>query len=189
MVTLSLGTRSRPYLSTAFCALALSFMGTPTFSTRCRSARLLVRTLTGMSNTSTCINFAARSCTSISASWCSPCAQSFTFLNDLEGQFRGQRLQVLGINLDERREDAKNFLAKHPVNFTVAYDAGGRCPQDFGVQGMRRLTWSSREGVIRHVHLGFRRGEAENSVGWWKISWRKPWRAQAQKNINADLPH
>jgi peroxiredoxin len=95
------------------------------------------------------------------ASWCSPCAQSFTFLNDLEGQFRGKGLQILGINLDERPEDAKTFLAKHPASFTVAYDAGGRCPQDFGVQGMPSSYLVDRKGVIRHVHLGFRRGEAE----------------------------
>ena len=99
------------------------------------------------------------------ASWCSPCAQSFTFLNDLEGQFRGKDLQILGINLDERPEDAKNFLAKHPANFTVAYDAGGRCPQDFGVQGMPSSYLVDRKGVIRHVHLGFRRGEAEKLRG------------------------
>ncbi|MGH8589077.1 MAG: TlpA disulfide reductase family protein [Gammaproteobacteria bacterium] len=99
------------------------------------------------------------------ASWCSPCAQSFAFMNDLDGQFRDKGLQVLGINLDERLEDATGFLAKHPPSFTVAFDAGGRCPQDFGVQGMPSSYLVDRKGVIRHVHLGFRRGEAEKLRG------------------------
>lgn len=94
------------------------------------------------------------------ASWCSPCAQSFAFLNDLDRELRGRGLQVLGINLDERPEDAKGFLAKHPATFTVAFDAGGRCPQDFGVQGMPSSYLVDRKGIVRHVHLGFRRGEA-----------------------------
>jgi peroxiredoxin len=94
------------------------------------------------------------------ASWCSPCAQSFAFLNDLDRELRGRGLQVLGINLDEKPDDAKGFLAKHPATFTVAFDAGGRCPQDFGVQGMPSSYLVDRKGIIRHVHLGFRRGEA-----------------------------
>lgn len=99
------------------------------------------------------------------ASWCSPCAQSFPFLNDLDSELRGQGLRVLGINLDEKPDDAKRFLEKHPANFTVAYDAGGQCPQDFGVQAMPSSYLVDRKGVIRHVHLGFRRGEAEQLRG------------------------
>jgi peroxiredoxin len=94
------------------------------------------------------------------ASWCSPCAQSFAFLNDLDNDLRSRGLQVLGINLDERHDDAKGFLAKHPATFPVTFDAGGRCPQDFGVQGMPSSYLVDRKGIIRHVHLGFRRGEA-----------------------------
>jgi thiol-disulfide isomerase/thioredoxin len=100
------------------------------------------------------------------ASWCSPCAQSFAFLNDLDRDLRGRGLQVLAINLDERPDDAKGFLAKHPATFPVAFDAaGGRCPQDFGVQGMPSSYLVDRKGIVRYVHLGFRRGEAEKLRG------------------------
>lgn len=95
------------------------------------------------------------------ASWCGPCARSFPFMNELEREFRDRGLQVLGINLDEKIEDARDFLAKHPVGFTVAVDADGQCPRDFGVQGMPTSYLVDRQGVIRHVHLGFRPGEAE----------------------------
>jgi peroxiredoxin len=94
------------------------------------------------------------------ASWCSPCAQSFAFLNDLDRELRDRGLQVLAINLDERPDDAKGFLAKHAATFPVAFDAGGRCPQDFGVQGMPSSYLVDRKGIVRYVHLGFRPGEA-----------------------------
>ncbi|MFH0342025.1 MAG: TlpA family protein disulfide reductase [Chromatiales bacterium] len=99
------------------------------------------------------------------ASWCSPCAQSFPFLNDLDSELRGRGLHVLGINLDEKPDDAKAFLEKHPANFSVAVDADGQCPRDFGVQAMPSSYLVDRQGIIRHVHLGFRRGEAEQLRG------------------------
>jgi len=99
------------------------------------------------------------------ASWCSPCAQSFPFLNSLHRELRGRGLQVLGINLDEDPADAKRFLKKYPAEFTVAFDANGRCPQDFGVQAMPSSYLVDRKGNIRHVHLGFRRGESEELRG------------------------
>ncbi|MGH8246084.1 MAG: TlpA family protein disulfide reductase [Gammaproteobacteria bacterium] len=95
------------------------------------------------------------------ASWCSPCAQSFPFMNALDREFRDRGLQMLGINLDEEPEDARAFLTRHPANFNVAFDAGGRCPQDFGVKAMPSSYLVDRQGNIRDVHLGFRRGEVD----------------------------
>ncbi|MGH8525661.1 MAG: TlpA family protein disulfide reductase [Gammaproteobacteria bacterium] len=95
------------------------------------------------------------------ASWCSPCARSFPFLNTLHHELRDRGLQVLGINLDEKPEDAKHFLENHPADFAVAFDAQGRCPHDFGVMAMPSSYLVDRQGNIRHVHLGFRPGESE----------------------------
>ncbi len=95
------------------------------------------------------------------ASWCSPCARSFSFMNALDRELSGQGLHIVGINLDEKLDDAKSFLIKHPASFAVAVDADGRCPKDFGVQAMPSSYLVDRHGIIRHAHLGFRRGEAE----------------------------
>jgi thiol-disulfide isomerase/thioredoxin len=96
------------------------------------------------------------------ASWCGPCAQSFPFMNKLDKELRNRGLQVVGINLDEDPEDAKAFLDRHPAGFVNLTDAsGGQCPQEFGVMGMPSSFLVDRNGVIRHVHVGFRPGEAE----------------------------
>jgi peroxiredoxin len=95
------------------------------------------------------------------ASWCSACAQSFPFLNDLQRELGNQGFQVLGVNLDEKPEDTRNFLKKFPAQFAIAADAGGTCPRDFGVMGMPSSYLIDREGVVRHVHMGFRTGDAE----------------------------
>jgi thiol-disulfide isomerase/thioredoxin len=94
------------------------------------------------------------------ASWCAPCVRSFPFMNELDREFRDRGLQVLAINLDEKLEDAQKFLAKHPAGFILAADRSGQCPRDFGVRGMPSSYLVDRQGIIRHVHLGFRPGDA-----------------------------
>lgn len=95
------------------------------------------------------------------ASWCGPCAQSFPFMNDLAGDLQRDGLQIVAVNLDANREDAQAFLAQRPAHFTVLADAGGQCAQEFGVQAMPSSYLVDRQGVVRHVHKGFRPGEAQ----------------------------
>jgi thiol-disulfide isomerase/thioredoxin len=95
------------------------------------------------------------------ASWCAPCVRSFPFMNRLHRELAHRGLIVLAINLDEKLEDARSFLAKHPASFALAADPSGQCPRDFGVRGMPSSYLVDHQGMIRHVHLGFRAGEAE----------------------------
>lgn len=95
------------------------------------------------------------------ASWCGPCAQSFPFMNAMQREFGDKGLQILAINVDEKSEDAKAFLDKHPASFNLAADATGQCPKRFGVKGMPTSYLVDKQGVIRHIHLGFRAGEAD----------------------------
>ena len=95
------------------------------------------------------------------ASWCGPCAKSFPFLNEMHEQLKGQGLQIVGVNLDENADDAKAFLAKYPASFTVAADVSKQCAKDFAVKAMPSSYIIDRKGVVHHVHLGFRPGEAQ----------------------------
>ncbi|MFZ4700331.1 MAG: TlpA disulfide reductase family protein [Candidatus Methylumidiphilus sp.] len=95
------------------------------------------------------------------SSWCGPCAQSFSFLNEMHRDLKGRGLQIIGVNLDEAAEDAKAFLAAHPASFDVVADANQQCAKDFDVKAMPSSYLIDRKGVIRHVHLGFRPEEAK----------------------------
>jgi peroxiredoxin len=95
------------------------------------------------------------------ASWCVPCAKSFPFFNQLHTDLAGRGLQILAVNLDENPGDAQDFLAKLPVNFMVAADNDKQCANAFTVTAMPSSYLIDRKGVVRHVHLGFRPGEAE----------------------------
>jgi peroxiredoxin len=95
------------------------------------------------------------------ASWCTSCAKSFPFLNALDHDLRARGLQVLGINLDERPQDARAFLAGHPADFALAADHQGTCPRRFGVTAMPSTYLVDRQGTVRHVHLGFHAADAD----------------------------
>lgn len=95
------------------------------------------------------------------ASWCPPCVKSFPFLNQLNHDMKEQGLHVIGINLDEKVTDAKEFLAKHPVDFSIAADPSKQCAKVFELMAMPTSYLIDRKGTIRHIHQGFRPGETE----------------------------
>jgi thiol-disulfide isomerase/thioredoxin len=95
------------------------------------------------------------------ASWCTSCVQSFPFLNQLTHEFGEKGLHIVGVNLDEKVDDAVAFLGHHPSQFTIANHGGEQCAKNFDVQAMPTSYLVDKHGVIRHIHQGFREGEME----------------------------
>jgi len=95
------------------------------------------------------------------ASWCPPCVKSFPFLNQLEHEFKGQGLRVIGVNLDEKKVDAQEFLDKNPVEFDIVADQTKQCAKDFEVIAMPSSYLIDRKGNVRYIHQGFRQGETD----------------------------
>ncbi len=95
------------------------------------------------------------------ASWCPPCAKSFPFLNELHQQYESKGLKVIAINLDEKTEDAQNFLTKFPANFAVDLTFSKQCAKEMEISAMPMSYLIDRKGVIRHIHLGFRPSQTD----------------------------
>lgn len=94
------------------------------------------------------------------ASWCAPCAHSFAFLNALHAEFAPRGLAVVGISVDERADDARRFLKRHPAAFMTALDRSGDCPRAFKVDAMPTSFLLDREGRVVALHRGFRSADA-----------------------------
>ncbi|WP_280155304.1 TlpA disulfide reductase family protein [Piscinibacter sp. XHJ-5] len=90
------------------------------------------------------------------ASWCAACKQSFPWMNEMQARYGANGFQVVGINLDRKREDADRFLAERPAAFAIAFDAGGESARRYGVKGMPTSVLVSPEGRVLFVHSGFR---------------------------------
>ncbi|MCF6250516.1 MAG: TlpA family protein disulfide reductase [Methylococcaceae bacterium] len=90
------------------------------------------------------------------ATWCPPCKKSMPFLNALRNELHDQGFEVIAVNVDEDSDDARQFLQQYPVDYLVAMDPTGQCPQQYDVKAMPSAYFIDRKGIIRHIHLGFR---------------------------------
>jgi peroxiredoxin len=89
------------------------------------------------------------------ASWCPPCKTSFPALDAIYREYEEKGLEVLAVNVDERRRDADSFLDAHPHRLTVLFDPKGAAPEAFGVTGMPSSFLIDRSGTIRFTHMGY----------------------------------
>jgi len=90
------------------------------------------------------------------ASWCGPCRQSFPWMNEMQARYGNQGLQVVGINVDARTDDARSFLNTTPASFVIAFDPSGTAPRNYGVKGMPSSVLIGPDGKVLYEHSGFR---------------------------------
>lgn len=93
------------------------------------------------------------------ASWCAPCKQSFPWMNDMQAKYGPRGLQVIGVTVDRRREDAEKFLAATPAKFAVAFDTTGKVAEAYQPKGMPTSFLIGADGVVRAVHVGFKESD------------------------------
>lgn len=93
------------------------------------------------------------------ASWCGPCRLSFSFMNDLQQKYAARGLKIVAINVDAKRPDADQFLARHPASFGLAFDAKGEAARRLGIKAMPTSMLVAPDGSVRFVHAGFRQEE------------------------------
>ena len=95
------------------------------------------------------------------ASWCVPCRLSMPALDALYRQNRARGFSVVGVNKDVAAADARRFLAKVPVTFTLVSDSQDALARAFDVKAMPSGYLVDRKGVVRKVHRGFTAETAE----------------------------
>jgi cytochrome c biogenesis protein CcmG/thiol:disulfide interchange protein DsbE len=94
------------------------------------------------------------------ASWCAPCRRSFPWMNQMQGRYGGQGLQIIGVNVDKERELADAFLAETPAEFDLRFDPTGALAERFDVQAMPSSFLLDAQGNVIAKHFGFRYEDA-----------------------------
>lgn len=95
------------------------------------------------------------------ASWCGPCRVSFPILDQLHKELKASGFEVVGVNVDEKTQDATGFLKESPVGFTLAADPKASLPEIYGVEGMPTSYLIDRQGKVRLVHKGFKKADTD----------------------------
>ena len=57
------------------------------------------------------------------ATWCPSCRDEMPSLNELSGQFKNRKFSVIAVSTDRSVTDVKDYLKKHPLDFTVLVDS------------------------------------------------------------------
>lgn len=90
------------------------------------------------------------------ASWCVPCRRSFPWLNSMYDRYGEDGLVIIGVNLDQERTAADEFLHEFPAKFSIHYDVSKELAKSYGVVAMPTSYLVGRDGAIRKTHYGFK---------------------------------
>lgn len=88
------------------------------------------------------------------ASWCIPCRKSFPWMNEMQKKY-GKDLAVIGVNVDQEKDLADQFIQETSPEFTIVFDAAGKLATEYQVAAMPSSFLLDREGKIVFKHLGF----------------------------------
>lgn len=94
------------------------------------------------------------------ASWCEPCGQAMPALDRIYQRYRSRGLVMIGVSVDRSAENARTFLTRTRVSFPVVHDSTHAFATQFSPPTMPSTYVIDRQGIVRHVHAGFRQGDA-----------------------------
>jgi thiol-disulfide isomerase/thioredoxin len=94
------------------------------------------------------------------ASWCGPCRFEFPFFQR-QAVKRGKKVAFLGVNSQDNRGDAGDFLEKYPLPFPSYEDGNGDVARDLRIVGLPATAYYDRQGKLAYLHQGGYASEAK----------------------------
>jgi cytochrome c biogenesis protein CcmG/thiol:disulfide interchange protein DsbE len=89
------------------------------------------------------------------ASWCYPaCYEEAPVLERNWRQYRDRDVVVLGVDIQDKSEAARKFIADFSLTFPNAMDSSGKVSVDYGIYGVPETFFIDRQGRIRGKHVG-----------------------------------
>ncbi len=95
------------------------------------------------------------------ASWCPPCRAEAPLLEQAWQRYKDQGVVFLGVDIQDREEDARRFIQEFGITYMNGRDGNSRIAIDYGVYGIPETFFIDREGRITYKHIG--------ALGWETI--------------------
>lgn len=92
------------------------------------------------------------------ASWCGPCRQEMPLLDELHKDYAKLGFSVFGVNVDKDPAKADKILRDIPVSFPILYDSDSQVSKLFDVDAMPTTVIVDRDGNMRFLHRGYKKG-------------------------------
>jgi cytochrome c biogenesis protein CcmG/thiol:disulfide interchange protein DsbE len=88
------------------------------------------------------------------ASWCPPCRIEAPLIERTWRAYRNRGLIFLGINIQDRKEDALNYMREFGITYPNGPDPTGEISIDFGVSGLPVTFFVSSKGEVVRRWVG-----------------------------------
>ena len=92
------------------------------------------------------------------ASWCGPCRQEMPLLEKIHKKYKRLGFTLLGVNVEENSNDAKNYLKDVKVTFPILFDRTQKTSELYNVSAMPTTVLIDRNGNKRFLHKGYKPG-------------------------------
>lgn len=99
------------------------------------------------------------------ASWCPFCREELPALEQLYREFRGKGLEIVGVNIKDKREDALALVRKNKLSFPILMDPEGEVGLLYGAYATPTVYLIDRNGVVLARMWG--------PAGWYSPAARK----------------
>lgn len=94
------------------------------------------------------------------ASWCIPaCYEEAPVLEGGWRTWKDRGVVVVGVDIQDREEAARNFLEKFSISFPNGPDPTGKISVEYGVYGVPETFFIDKAGRLRKKHVGAVTGE------------------------------
>jgi len=87
------------------------------------------------------------------ATWCPPCNAEAPMVNAAYKQYASQGLQVVGVDVQENAQKAKQFVDQHQLTYPAVVDSGTLSDQ-YHINGMPVGVFIDKSGVVRKIEIG-----------------------------------
>ena len=88
------------------------------------------------------------------ASWCVPCRAEARALESAWQKFKDRGVVFLGVNIQDKEEDARAFIKEFGITYLNGRDESGKIAIDYGVWGIPETFFVDLNGRITYKHAG-----------------------------------
>jgi peroxiredoxin len=92
--------------------------------------------------------------------WCEPRRISFPKYQQLKERY-GDRIAIFAVSEDDEGQGIAAFGERAGVSFPLRWDQDKAGAKNISVESMPMLFIVDQNGLVRHVHAGFRAGDEE----------------------------
>ncbi len=93
------------------------------------------------------------------ASWCEPCKKELPLLAKMAPRLKDKGVEIVAVNIDEKKDNAEAFIKSHAPGLTVVYDKDHRIVGQYEPPKMPSSFVIDKAGVVRAVNAGFDEGD------------------------------